>query len=221
MKQDKAAIRKAMRERRRALPAGTVEEAGRAACALAARWAEFRRTGTLLAYAATDNEVPTGPLIEEAWRQGKRVFLPATGSDGITFRCHRPGTVLVPGRFGIPEATGEPFEPEADGEVMIVTPLLAWDLRGGRLGRGGGYYDRCLRRLTGRAVVAGFGYEFQECALVPMDDRDELLDFVVSERRIVRCGADVRSARNRKDRSDGLLRDSHQPVRRHHSRLGT
>lgn len=221
MDQKKAAIRQAMRERRRALSAGTVDEAGRSALALVREWPEFRRATTVLAYAAADNEVPTDPLIGEAWQQGKAVFLPSVQGEGLIFRRHLPGAPLSTGRFGIFEASGEPLDAALAGAMMIFVPLLAWDQAGGRIGRGRGCYDRFLAGFTPRAIRVGLGYEFQECARVPMDERDEPLDFVVSERRIVRCETDARSVRNRKDGSDEPYQRTHQPVRRHHSRLDT
>ena len=70
-------------------------------------------------------------------------------------------------------------------EVMIV-PLLAWDARGFRLGYGGGFYDRTLQglRAKGPVLAVGFAYAAQEVAEVPIDEFDQRLDAMVTEKGV-------------------------------------
>lgn len=100
----------------------------------------------------------------------------------LRFREWSPGCRLVEGTFKalVPEE-GAWLEPE----VMIV-PMLAYDARGYRLGYGGGFYDRTLELLRSRGPVlaVGFAFSAQEMAEVPIDQFDQRLDAVVTEKGV-------------------------------------
>ena len=97
----------------------------------------------------------------------------------LKFRRWMPGTKLVEGAFG---AAIPRDQVELVPSILIV-PLLAFDRRGGRLGYGGGHYDRTLEGLRSRDNVTaiGFAYDIQECREVPREPTDQLLDLVVTE----------------------------------------
>ncbi|MDP8916491.1 MAG: 5-formyltetrahydrofolate cyclo-ligase, partial [Pseudomonadota bacterium] len=69
---------------------------------------------------------------------------------------------------------------------LVVTPLLAFDAAGGRLGQGGGYYDRTLAELRGRGqvFVLGLAWAGQEVARLPAETHDQPLDAVLTEREL-------------------------------------
>lgn len=73
---------------------------------------------------------------------------------------------------------------------IVIVPLLAFDRQGGRLGYGGGFYDRTLARLreTGAVLTIGFAYAGQEVPVVPMEATDVRLDMVVTERGVIGSG---------------------------------
>ena len=93
------------------------------------------------------------------------------------------GAELRDGPFGarIP-VREEPVEPE-----ILIVPLVAFDLRGNRLGYGGGFYDRTLARLRARraTLAIGFAYDAQEAEDLPLEPTDERLDMVVTESRVL------------------------------------
>lgn len=97
----------------------------------------------------------------------------------LVFHRWRLDADLVEGEFGarVP-AKAEPMVPE-----VLIVPLVAFDRRGGRLGYGGGFYDRTLERL--RAVrttyAVGFAYAAQESDALPLESTDQPLDAVVTE----------------------------------------
>ena len=97
----------------------------------------------------------------------------------LKFREWSPGCTMVPGEFGafIP-VEGAWIEPE-----VLIVPLLAFDVRGYRLGYGGGFYDRTLQRLRSRRATLAIGFAFaaQEVAEVPIDATDQKLDAIVTE----------------------------------------
>lgn len=100
----------------------------------------------------------------------------------LVFREWRPGTAMIAGPFQIPEPT------EAAPEVtptILLTPLLAYDSAGFRLGYGGGYYDgalAALRAAGGRVLAVGTAFTEQMVERVPHTAKDEQLDWIVTER---------------------------------------
>lgn len=91
---------------------------------------------------------------------------------------------MIDGPFGaqIPEA-GVWITPR----VMIV-PLVAFDRKGGRLGYGGGFYDRTLEalRAAGDVTAIGFAYAAQEAEDLPLETTDQLLDMIVTDEGMIR-----------------------------------
>ncbi|MEM9580357.1 MAG: 5-formyltetrahydrofolate cyclo-ligase, partial [Pseudomonadota bacterium] len=81
----------------------------------------------------------------------------------------------------VPEA-GAWVEPE-----IVIVPLVAFDARGGRLGYGGGFYDRTLERLRSRRATLAIGFAFaaQEAGTLPLEPTDQPLDLIVTERGIL------------------------------------
>lgn len=102
----------------------------------------------------------------------------------LKFRRWVPGTELAEGVFGaaIPRDRVE-LVPS-----ILIVPLLAFDIKGGRLGYGGGHYDRTLETLRSRGKVTAIGlaYDVQECRDAPCEPTDQLLDLVVTESGIRR-----------------------------------
>jgi 5-formyltetrahydrofolate cyclo-ligase len=69
---------------------------------------------------------------------------------------------------------------------ILIVPLAAFDRRGYRIGYGKGYYDRALTELA-PTISIGIGYAAQEIETVPHQPHDRRLDWVVTERDIIRC----------------------------------
>mgnify|MGYP001614845853 FL=1 len=103
----------------------------------------------------------------------------------LLFRRWTPGAALAGGVFGLSEP--DSTAPEVDPGVLLV-PLLGFDRAGNRIGWGAGFYDRTLARLRGegKVVAVGIAFAAQELARVPADDRDEPLDWIATEREIVK-----------------------------------
>jgi 5-formyltetrahydrofolate cyclo-ligase len=186
---EKRAIRQQFRERRRALSGGVVEACGRAVRLRLHDFPPYEAARAVIGYVCNENEVPTGALLEDAVRAGRTVYLPLTAGGVARWR---PGDGLVVGRGGVREpAQAVPDDPEIP--ALALVPVVAWDRYGTRLGRGGGFYDRLFATLTSGITRVGVAYEFQECAALPRDPWDALLHFVITERRLVRCGGSPRS----------------------------
>lgn len=101
----------------------------------------------------------------------------------LKFRQWTPDCQMITGEFGakIP-ATGAWLEPE-----VLIVPLVAFDRHGGRLGYGGGFYDRTLEMLRERRETIAIGYAFaaQEAENLPLEATDQPLDAIVTEKEII------------------------------------
>jgi 5-formyltetrahydrofolate cyclo-ligase len=92
-------------------------------------------------------------------------------------------------RFGVPEPVETAPVVRLDDIDLIVTPGLAFDESCGRLGRGGGFYDRMLMAPACRAIRLGVGFDEQIVDEVPSDESDARLDAVATPSRWIRPGA--------------------------------
>lgn len=130
-------------------------------------------------------EIDPIPLIEILHTQGVVTALPVMNPSPKTldFVAYDGRGALTPGPHGIPQPTGVSVIPH-----IIVVPMLAFDRRGGRLGYGGGYYDRTLAHLreNGHLVWAvGYAYAEQICLFpLPCDQTDVRMDFVVTPQEV-------------------------------------
>jgi 5-formyltetrahydrofolate cyclo-ligase len=116
------------------------------------------------------------------------VAVPVIAGPGqpLLFSRWRPGWALRDGPFGaqVPEVD-DFMEPE-----ILIVPLVAFDRSGGRLGYGGGFYDRTLELLRSRRPTwaIGFAYAAQEAETLPLEPTDQPLDMVVTEAEVIRFG---------------------------------
>lgn len=88
-----------------------------------------------------------------------------------------------------PYGTEQPNEKyEAVLPDVLLLPLLAFDRRGGRLGYGGGFYDRTVAELRAKTnpVVVGVAFSDQEIQEVPLENTDEKLNFILTEKEIIK-----------------------------------
>ena len=133
---------------------------------------------TVLLYSALPDEVPTLPLLNRLSTEGKTVLLPRVVSDtDMELRRYTGSNDMEQGAFGIMEPTGKLFTDYENIDVAVV-PGMAFDREGHRLGRGKGYYDRFLTRLS-HTYKIGICFPFQLVDLVPADAHDILMDEVI------------------------------------------
>lgn len=148
-----------------------------------------RHEGTIVSlYYPIKGELDTEPLVSALIEEGTRVVMPVVAKKKapLIFRAYMPGEELVTGPYG--ELTPAEGAPEATPDILVV-PLLAFTRDGGRLGYGGGYYDRTLEALRkqGNPIAVGYAYGEQEVDAIPLSPLDQALDWVVTERGAIRC----------------------------------
>lgn len=185
-------LRRDLRARRRQLPAA---ERMAAALALPQRLrglAVLQQPGYVAGYWAMDGELSLHALL-----MGQPPFvycLPCLREDGtLGFAPWRTGDPLCSNRYGIPEpdlARSSQLEPEQMQCVLV--PLVGFERGGGRLGAGGGYYDRSFAFLNvvprpASPLLVGVGYGFQQIAQFAPEPWDVPLDYVATEHELIDC----------------------------------
>lgn len=182
----KSAIRRLLRAQRRQLTPEVVDAAGVAVRLQLGAFSPYREAVRVIAYIPTENEISTAGIIAQSLEAGREVYLPYTGTEA-RFARWRTGERLVRGLGGVWQpCDGSPL-PNGVSAIAFI-PVVGWDERGTRLGRGGGYYDRILGRQVTGIVRVGLAYEFQRCPEIPPDPWDVALDYVITEQRVIPCG---------------------------------
>ena len=146
---------------------------------------QIERAGTqrkVFCYLSYSSEAPTDGLIESLTENGFAVYAPRIENGDML--AVAVGEDFTLSDLGIREPIGRAYE----GEIpFAVAPLLAVDEKGNRLGYGGGYYDRYFANNP-RTVRIGYCFDFQLLSCVPSVETDEPLDWVVTDKRIIKTG---------------------------------
>lgn len=174
-------LRKRCEERRSAINPSVRQTAAHAIAMNGLAFTSASAPAVVSAYSALGSEIDPGPLMSRLAQDGFTAALPVITPLGrpLIFRTWRPGDPLVPRKWGILEPSDDAGTVEPD---ILLVPLLAFDRRGGRLGYGGGYYDRTLERLRAmkRIIVVGLAFAEQEIDAVPVQPHDQRLDWVLT-----------------------------------------
>lgn len=128
-------------------------------------------------------EIDPTPAMAEACAHGP-VGVPVITGEGqpLKFAQWTPETQMVSGAFG----AAIPAEPQFFEPEIVIVPLLAFTRAGGRLGYGGGFYDRTLELLRAKrpTLAIGFAFAGQE-GDVPLEPTDQPLDLIVTEAGVI------------------------------------
>lgn len=160
------------------------DETSQAVAARLFDWLSPRIPGTVSAFLAMAGEVDVSTLFDRL--PGWRWVLPRVEPDRtMTFRDR--DVPRETHRFGMeqPSDTG-PVVPIHEIDVFL-TPGLAFDARGGRLGNGGGFYDRVLSRRRADSVAVGVTVDVRVFETVPMNDHDQMVDWVATQSQLIQC----------------------------------
>ena len=137
------------------------------------------------AYWPMNSEIGVETVLENLNDSGAQCLLPVVVDQGkpLIFRRWHPGMLLVQGAYGteIP-----PDEAEVGVPEIMILPVVAYDNFGGRLGYGGGYYDRTLEILRRNRDILALGAAFscQRVERVPLEATDQTMDAVVTEQGV-------------------------------------
>jgi 5-formyltetrahydrofolate cyclo-ligase len=182
----KQALRLAVRARLAAMPAAQRSEASAQARALLAQQALWQQARSVLFFAPMPEELDIWPLLLDALAAGKTVALPCyelTARSYAAYRVRDPVKDVQEGSFGIREPKLSEGASPLTRLDLILVPGVAFDLRGRRLGRGKGFYDRMLATLQG--ARCGVGFDEQVVEEVPSEPHDARLDCLLTPTRWV------------------------------------
>ena len=166
-------------ERRRRVSPDDAARAGAALAAAALEEPRVRRAARVALYAPSDGEFPTRALFDALGSLPIARLLPRIEGGTLVWARAPEWEALAPGAFGILEPTTAPEALRASDVVFV--PGVAFDRNGGRLGRGGGHYDRAFPPGAEAPWLVGVGYSFQWVAEIPRDSRDRCVDAIVTE----------------------------------------
>lgn len=187
---EKEALRSGLRQRRNDLSATEQQSAANAAAEFVTQLPGWRTALKVALYLAADGELDPAPIATRARQEDKSLYLPViTTGNALHFHRWRHGAPMATNRFGIPEPTGNEAVPARDMDIIFL-PLVGWDVRGGRLGMGGGFYDRSLHGVQGPTLV-GLAHECQRVEVIPMQDWDVRLDFIATGHALHTCSDDT------------------------------
>ena len=145
---------------------------------------------TIACYVSTAQEPGTEDLLHSLSGLGHTILLPILRPDfDVSWAEHKPGALRT-ARFGISEPTGREIGLDAIVEAdVVISPGLAVDRSGGRLGRGGGSFDRVFARLAADTLRVVLVYDDEVLDVVPADDHDRHVHVAVTPRRTLRLRA--------------------------------
>lgn len=181
---DKQDIRRKILEQRKQLNFELKKNLDKAICERLEIFESFKIAHTIFAYISHLNEVDTRPCIEPHLLE-KTFVLPSTKGEHIQLVRLRSFDELKVGEFGIYEPA-DPTAVHAHEDIQLaIIPGVAFDLNGNRVGYGGGYFDRFLKKIN--CTTIALAYEFQIVDQVPTEPYDVPVDYIVTERRIITC----------------------------------
>lgn len=175
----KSEMRRRLLAARAALPVDARQRAGSAVADRVLALSSVAAAGVVAAYASFGSELPTAALLEALVGRGAVVLLPVSLADGgLGWRAYAGAAALVAGPRGAPEPAG-PDRSLSDADVVLA-PGVGFTRDGGRLGRGGGAYDRALAERRPGVAVIGLGYDESVVESLPVEPHDVHVDVVVT-----------------------------------------
>jgi 5-formyltetrahydrofolate cyclo-ligase len=165
------------------------EHPGSAARAAAHLPAELLSARIVGGYHPQGAEMDPLPLLARFAASSLAMPAAVSSDEPLVYRAWAEGDPLAPDAMGIPAPLAS--APLAAPDLVIV-PLLAFDRRGGRIGQGGGHFDRTLQalRAAGQVFALGLAFAGQEIAAVPIEDHDQPLDAILTEKRYIKARKD-------------------------------
>lgn len=180
----KERIRREIEETRRALESKWVQATSARVVENLQSLEVFQSSETVALYMAIAGEVELGPLFPKCWKLGKRTCIPLFNAEAKIYEMAEVSaeTEYRTGHYGIREPISPALLPMAEIGLVAV-PGVAFDRKGNRLGRGGGYYDRLLEGFPG--ISAAVAFDFQILPQIPCEAHDKPVDALATETNLL------------------------------------
>lgn len=162
-------------------------EKSRLACKILTDLPQFQQAETVMMYLSLPYEIDTSEAILQCWKAGKTVAVPKISWEQrhmIPVQINSLETGFSTGSMGIRNPIAGAPVPFEDID-LVVTPALAFDRKGNRLGRGGSYYDRFFANEQLTAHKCGFAYAEQLIDYVPVTEHDKPVDSLVTDNGVL------------------------------------
>jgi len=184
----KSEIRNRIRQKRQQLSTEQQKHSEDQLCEQFKQHSELRPHRKIAIYLSHDNEIGTQPLIQHFFEQKLNIYLPKLYEDNrhqLHFSQYSAESEMSLNQYQIPEPAVDKFIQIPDLDLLLL-PLTAFDLKGHRLGMGGGYYDRTLAKTnTGEPLVVGLAYDFQEVEACPIEAYDQPMQMILTPSRLI------------------------------------
>lgn len=182
-------IRTEIRQRRRNLTPKQQEHFAHQAAERVATHPRIQSASTISVFISFDGELDTTPLTERLWTEGKQLCLPVLhpfSIGNLLFLRYTPETVLIRNRLRILEPALDVTKIIPLSQLdIILTPMVAFDQHGQRLGMGGGFYDRTLENWRNSNLYPiGLAHDCQQVSVLPVEEWDIPLPEIITPDRV-------------------------------------
>lgn len=151
----------------------------------------YKNSQHIFIFVSYQNEVDTHQIIKQALKDGKNIYVPVVNRETFTMDVSKIENFedLRPNYMGILEPSEKNIN-LVDPKILdlVLTPGLAFDLNGYRIGYGGGFYDKFYASVTTSPVRLGIGYSYMLIPELEHDDNDQRLELFLSEKGFTKVG---------------------------------
>jgi 5-formyltetrahydrofolate cyclo-ligase len=188
----KKELRKEMKQKLGALPKEQFKTEGIEAAKRLAGTGLWKKYPRVLIYLSMPDELDTSALLDIAFGEGKEVYSPKVEGEGLMrfFRVTSDSSSWVTGAFDIREPAGreEDVLDFSAGPVLVISPGLAFDRKGNRMGRGKGFYDRFYEKLFKSSPASSICALCMSCAIVdevPTEEFDRKVNAICTKSEFI------------------------------------
>lgn len=150
---------------------------------------EFKKAKTILLYYPIQNEVNPLPLIPSPNIKGQKknfALIRICKNNRMHIHEFKDPKTLKTGKFGVKEPISTSPKIPRKNLDLVITPGIAFDLQGNRIGYGKGYFDKLFKTLSTDCVKIALAYDFQIIENVPADKHDKKVDLIITEKRTIK-----------------------------------
>jgi len=152
----------------------------------------YQSSKTIMCFVSFRSEIDTSIVIKNILDSGKRLVVPVTDIKSKSLKLSYVNNIgdLVSGTYGIPEPKPSSFQEASPGDIdLVLVPGACFNLKGYRLGYGGGYYDKFLPKIKKDALSLGLCFDFQIVSSIKPEKHDIPVDIVLTEKRMIKTKA--------------------------------
>jgi 5-formyltetrahydrofolate cyclo-ligase len=149
---------------------------------------QMQSAHTILFFAPLLDELDIWPVLELSLALGTTCALPFFDAEKKIYgakEIKKLATDIVTGKFSAREPAANCTEIPLDRFDLVLVPGVAFDLSGNRLGRGQGFYDRLLEKVSG--IKCGVSHNFQLLEKIPTEPHDAKVDFILTPARCLKA----------------------------------